>query len=85
MESEIFKALGDPTRMKIIEMLAEEGELCVCKIYESLPISQPGVSKQLIVLKKAGLVNDRREGKWIHYSLNKNKLKRAIRLLAKIA
>lgn len=84
MDSEVFKALGDPTRLAIIKMLAKEEELCVCKIFEALPISQPGVSKQLRVLKEAGLVNARQDGKWIHYSLDKKRLSEVVKIVEKI-
>lgn len=66
---DVFKALGDPTRIRIVEMLAENGELCVCKIYEQLDMTQPAVSHHLAILKRAGLVNARKQGQWVHYSL----------------
>lgn len=68
----IFKALGDPTRIKIIRMLAENGELCVCKILESLEMTQPALSHHLSTLKNAGLVSPRKQGQWIHYTLIKS-------------
>ena len=66
----VFKSLGDPTRIRIIEMLAQNGEMCVCKIFEQLDMTQPAVSHHLAKLKNAGLVNARKEGQWIHYSVN---------------
>lgn len=66
---DVFKALGDPTRIRIVEMLAENGELCVCKIYEALNMTQPAVSHHLAILKRAGLVHARKQGQWVHYSL----------------
>ena len=66
----VFKALGDPTRIRIIEMLAQNGEMCVCKIFEQLDMTQPAVSHHLAKLRNAGLVNARKEGQWIHYSVN---------------
>ena len=71
---EVFKALGDPTRIKIVEMLAENGELCVCRIYEQLEMTQPAVSHHLATLKRAGLVCARKQGQWVHYSLNRDTL-----------
>ncbi len=65
-----FKALGEVTRLKIINKLSE-GELCVCQIIEQLQLSQPAVSHHMKILKQAGLVNDRKQGKWNHYYLNK--------------
>ena len=68
---QVFKALGDPTRIRIVEMLAQNGEMCVCKIMEALGMTQPAVSHHLAALKHAGLVRCRREGQWIHYSLSR--------------
>ncbi|OFX13381.1 MAG: hypothetical protein A2Z18_01915 [Armatimonadetes bacterium RBG_16_58_9] len=67
---EVFKALGDPTRLRIVRMLAENGEVCVCKIVDELGIGQPAVSHHIGKLKQTGLLHSRREGQWIHYSLN---------------
>ena len=66
----IFKALSDDTRLRVVKLL-QERELCVCELMQVLDMSQPRISRHLSVLKNAGLVNDRREGKWIHYSLRK--------------
>jgi len=68
--SEIFKALGDPTRLRIMQMLAESGEICVCKIQEALSMSQSAVSHHMAALRHAGLVFHRREGQRILYSIN---------------
>ncbi len=65
-----FKALGEITRLKIINKLTE-GELCVCQIMDHLHLSQPAVSHHMKILKQAGLVKDRKQGKWNHYYLNK--------------
>ncbi len=65
----IFKALSDETRLRVIKLL-EERELCVCELMQVLDMSQPRISRHLGVLKNAGLVNDRREGKWVYYSLS---------------
>ncbi len=64
----IFKALSDKTRLRIIKLL-EQGELCVCDITAALDMVQPKVSFHLSALKEAGLIKDRKQGKWIHYSL----------------
>jgi len=66
---DIFKALGDPTRIQILRMLARNGEMCVCKIMEELSMTQPAVSHHLSKLKNAGLVHHRKQGQWIYYSL----------------
>lgn len=64
----IFKALSDETRLRILKLL-EGGELCVCDIVGALDTIQPKISFHLAVLKEAGLIQDRKEGKWIHYKL----------------
>ncbi len=69
----IFKALSDETRLRIIKLL-EQGELCVCDITAALEMVQPKVSFHLSTLKEAGLIRDRKAGKWIHYSLNESDL-----------
>ncbi len=62
----IFKALSDETRLRILKLL-EKGELCVCDIVAALDQVQPKISFHLSALKDAGLVRDRKDGKWIHY------------------
>ena len=64
----LFQALGDPTRLRIIGLLLG-GEVCVCDIHESLRITQPKASRHLAYLRRAGLVEARREGLWVHYRL----------------
>jgi ArsR family transcriptional regulator len=65
----IFKALSDETRLRIIKLL-EHGELCVCDIVAALDMVQPKVSFHLHALKKAKLLKDRKEGKWMHYRID---------------
>ncbi|MGC6174003.1 ArsR/SmtB family transcription factor [Lacrimispora sp. 38-1] len=65
----VFKALGDVTRLKIIEMLSC-GELCACDILESFEITQPTLSYHLKILIECGLVKSQKEGSWIRYSNN---------------
>ncbi len=64
----LFKTLSDPTRRAIFERLTREGELTVHALTGPSGVSQPAVSKHLGVLKFAGLVRDRREGRETHYS-----------------
>jgi ArsR family transcriptional regulator len=66
----LFKALADATRLRILGLLLT-GEVCVCDIYESLKIPQPKASRHLAYLRRARLVETRREGLWIHYRLGK--------------
>lgn len=69
----VFKALGDPTRLRLVRLLLEAGtELCVCELADSLEESQYNVSKHCAALKSAGLVENRREGRWIYYGLAKS-------------
>ena len=65
----ICRALGDSNRLEIIQMLAD-GEKCGCRLLEKFEITQPTLSHHMRILVECGLVNDRREGKWHHYSLN---------------
>lgn len=65
----IFKALGDVTRLKIIEMLSCGG-LCACDILESFQITQPTLSYHMKILTDCSLVKSRKEGSWIRYSNN---------------
>lgn len=64
----LFQALGDETRLRILGLLLT-GEVCVCDIHESLRVPQPKVSRHLAYLRKAGLVETRRAGLWVHYRL----------------
>ena len=66
--TDLFKALSDETRLRIIILLSEK-ELCVCQIEAALSLPQAKVSRHLAVLRYAGLVRDRRDGLWIYYSL----------------
>lgn len=66
---EVFHALGDETRMEILDCL-REGERCVCELTEALQTGQSRLSFHLKVLKDAGLIHDRPEGRWIYYSIN---------------
>ncbi len=63
-----FRALGDETRLRILETLIA-GEQCVCDLTDALGIGQSLLSFHLKTLKEAGIVSDRREGRWVHYSL----------------
>jgi ArsR family transcriptional regulator len=67
---QLFKILSDETRLAIIMLLRESGELCVCDICGATSESQPKISRHMAILRNAGLVIDRREGKWIHYRLS---------------
>lgn len=63
-----FAALADRTRLRLINLMALD-EICVCFFVAVINASQPKISRHLAYLRKAGLVNARRDGKWMHYSL----------------
>ncbi len=67
---EVFKCLADETRARIALLLAREGELCVCEITVALAQAQPKVSRHLAMMRGAGLLDDRRQGQWVHYRLH---------------
>jgi len=67
-QSRLFKALADTTRLKIM-MLLDIREMCVCEIMVALDLTQPTASHHLGILEAVDLVKDRREGKWVFYSL----------------
>ena len=69
----LFHALSDETRLSILERL-RRGERCVCELTDALDAAQSRLSFHLRVLKEAGLVTDRREGRWMYYTLNAEKL-----------
>ncbi len=72
--TEIFKTLGDPTRIRILNLLLKaKKELCVCELVDSLEIPQYNVSRHLKELEGVNLISSRKEGRWVYYSLYKNK------------
>lgn len=71
---QVFHALSDETRLRLIEKL-REGEQCVCDLTEAFKTGQSRLSFHLRVLKEAGLVIDRPEGRWIYYSLNRGAIR----------
>jgi ArsR family transcriptional regulator len=64
----LFRALGDETRLRMVALLSH-GELCVCHLERALELPQPTVSRQVGILRAAGVVEGRREGTWIYYRL----------------
>ena len=71
--AEVFHALADPTRWEILDEL-KEGECCVCELTDRLQAGQSRLSFHLKVLKDAGMILDRREGRWMYYSVNADAL-----------
>ncbi|WP_285129653.1 metalloregulator ArsR/SmtB family transcription factor [Leclercia adecarboxylata] len=67
---QLYKILSDETRLAIVMLLRESGEMRVCDICGATTESQPKISRHMAILREAELVLDRREGKWIHYRLS---------------
>jgi ArsR family transcriptional regulator len=74
--AQIAKALGDPIRMQLVDVLAKHaGKVCVCELVPLFDLSQPTVSHHLKVLRDAGIVGSEREGLWAYYYVNPEALK----------
>jgi ArsR family transcriptional regulator len=74
--TKVFKALGDPKRAMIVDMLSC-GEMCACNILEKFEMSQSTLSHHMKLLRESGLVKAREEGKWTYYSLNGDAIDKA--------
>lgn len=70
-----FSALGDETRLKILQLLGRHEALCVCEIQEAFDVGQPTISHHLKLLRDADLVDVERRGTWAYYSLRRDTLK----------
>lgn len=68
--TKVLKALADENRIKILYLLNEKKDLCVCEIREIIGLSQPTISSHLRLLENSGLVTYRKDGKWVNYSIN---------------
>jgi len=79
--AQIFHALSDETRLKILERL-RPGERCVCELTDALDAAQSRLSFHLKTLKDAGLVTDRREGRWMYYAIDHDMMVEAAELVA---
>jgi ArsR family transcriptional regulator, arsenate/arsenite/antimonite-responsive transcriptional repressor len=77
---ELFHALSDETRLQIIELL-HKGESCVCELTDSLDTAQSRLSFHLRVLRDAGLVRDRKDGRWVYYELDPDAFEEAESLI----
>src|SRR5688500_500503 len=66
--AQLFQSLPDPTRLRLLNLLAEE-QVCVCDLHGTLGLDQPKVARHLAQLRRAGLVEVERDGKWMHYRL----------------
>ena len=79
--AELFKALGDTNRLLILDMLCK-GERCACKVLEKFKITQPTLSHHMKILCDCGIVNKRKEGKWMYYSINVKGCEKTMKLLS---
>lgn len=77
----MLKALADINRLRIVKMLSKEEEMCGCKIHEAFGFSQPTLSHHMKVLCDCGLVKDIKDGKWHHYSLNRDRMEELVNVL----
>ncbi len=73
----LLGALADPIRLGIVELLSGHDRLCVCDISAAFPVNQPTISHHLRLLREAGIVDVVRQGRWSHYGLKRDALKRA--------
>jgi ArsR family transcriptional regulator len=68
-----LKAFADPVRMRLLNLLSDGREVCVCHLHGALDLPQPTVSRHLAYLRRAGVVSGRKEGLWVHYRLARSK------------
>jgi ArsR family transcriptional regulator len=80
----VSRALGDETRLRILNLLVERGETCVCELMETLGTTQSNMSFHLTVLKNAGLITDKKIGKWMFYRIDLEALHRQIASLREL-
>jgi ArsR family transcriptional regulator, arsenate/arsenite/antimonite-responsive transcriptional repressor len=71
---EVLRALSHPIRLELIAHVAAGGPICTCHLEEALPHSQPTISKHLAVLRQAGLIHGRRDGRWTYYAVDSERL-----------
>ena len=72
-----FRALGDPTRLRILELVAQ-GEQCVCELASAIDIPQPLLSHHLKILRQSGFITMRKEGRWNYYAMNRERLEACV-------
>jgi ArsR family transcriptional regulator len=80
----VFKALSDPTRLRILRAISQMSELCECNIVPTFNLSQPTISYHIKVLREAGLVQSERRGQWVWHRVNQKALLGAVRDLTEI-
>jgi ArsR family transcriptional regulator, arsenate/arsenite/antimonite-responsive transcriptional repressor len=78
----MFKALGDPVRLRLLSMIAAAAEVCVCELTDAFDVSGPTISHHLRVLREAGLVDCERRATWVYYWVKPEALRQLSALLA---
>ena len=82
----VFKALGHPVRLQIIDLLSRYGgQICVCDVESQFMLKQPTISHHVKILRKAGLINSERRGQWLYYSAVPQRLEEISHLLTSFA
>ena len=81
----VLAALGDQTRLKMVQLLAGHEALCVCELQQAFDLGQPTISHHLRILREAGVVDVDRRGTWAYYSLRRDTLRRMMRDLTEAA
>lgn len=81
----LFKALSDPTRLRILRAISQMSELCECNIVPGFDLSQPTISYHIKVLREAGLIRSERRGQWVYHTINQKAVLGAVRDLTEIA
>lgn len=79
----LCQALGDRTRLRLLNLM-RDGEICVCFFVEILKTNQPKISRHLAYMRKAGIVTARRDGKWVHYSIERPEDPHVARMLDEV-
>lgn len=81
----VFKALSDPTRLRILKVISHMREMCECNIVPAFGLSQPTISYHLKVLREAGLITSQRRGQWVYHQVNQGAVLKAVRSLTELA
>ncbi|MBZ0091425.1 MAG: metalloregulator ArsR/SmtB family transcription factor [Burkholderiales bacterium] len=80
-EQTFFDALADETRRRLLSLLLQDGELCVCELFYALDMAQPKISRHLGVMREAGMLSVRKDGTWVFYRLHPHLPLWAVRIL----
>ncbi len=81
----VFKALSDPTRVRILRTISHMQELCECNIVPAFGLTQPTISYHLKILREAGLITSERRGQWVWHQVNQRAVLKAVRSLTEIS